>query len=234
MEAINPFVKPKASLKAALAKIIAQGTMKTRFLKLDPGEFLFREGDTVCDTFYITRGLVRVYSDTPEGHTKTVFFYTSGSLIGYLGFQPEGESNVSILNAQAHAKVEAYALDSKQFKEYLKAHGDICYIVVQYFLEMMELQTREAVNASIYSVLQRFSALLVILSKEFSSVRTPAILPFSNKDFAEMLGVHINSITNSTIALRDANCVERQHGAFAITDFKKLRAIAGTLIPKDY
>ena len=47
---------------------------------------------------------------------------------------------------------------------------------------------------------------------------------------AEMLGVHVNSITNSVVALRNADCAERQRGALVITDFKKLKSIAESLI----
>ena len=102
--------------------------------------------------------------------------------------------------------------------------------MAQYLFEMMALQTREAVNAAIYPVLQRFSALLLTLMSEFSAAHAPAIVPFSNDDLAEMLGVHVNSITNSISALRKAECVERQRGALVITDFKKLKSVAESLI----
>lgn len=229
MKAINPFVKPETSFKTTFAKIIAQGAVKTKFLKFNPGDFLFHEGDIISNTFYLKRGLVKLYSSTSEGHIKTIFFYTSGALIGFHGFRVS-VNNIPILNAQASSKVEAYMLEERCFKEYLKTHGNVCYVISQYLLELAELQTREAVNASVYSVLQRFSALLLILCDEFSSERTPAILPFSNKDFAEMLGVHINSIANAIITLRNADCIERQYGAVAITDLEKLKTIAGSLI----
>ncbi|WP_269089548.1 helix-turn-helix domain-containing protein [Senegalimassilia faecalis] len=51
-------------------------------------------------------------------------------------------------------------------------------------------------------------------------------------ELAEMLGVHVNSITNSVSALRKAECVERQRGALVITDFKKLKNVAENLIVK--
>lgn len=47
-----------------------------------------------------------------------------------------------------------------------------------------------------------------------------------------MLGVHVNSITNSASALRKAECVERQRGALVIADFKKLKSVAKNLIVK--
>ena len=139
------------------------------------------------ETFYLTRGLVRLYSGTPDGHTKTVFFHKAGTLIGFQGFRPEVDRKPSILNAKATTKVEAFAIDAERFGSYLKTHGDVCYAMAQYLFEMMSLQTREAVNASVYPVLQRFSALLLTLAREFNSAQAPAIIPFSNEELAEML-----------------------------------------------
>ena len=63
-------------------------------------------------------------------------------------------------------------------------------------------------------------------------VQHVAIVPFSNDELTEMLGAHVNSITNSVSTLRKAECVERQRGALVITDFKKLKSVAENLIVK--
>ena len=189
MEAISLFVQPKPLLSETIERIVADGTLKARALVLSPGDYLFREGDDMRETFYLTRGLVRLYSGTPDGHTKTVFFHKAGTLIGFQGFRPEVDRKPSILNAKATTKVEAFAIDAERFGSYLKTHGDVCYAMAQYLFEMMSLQTREAVNASVYPVLQRFSALLLTLAREFNSAQAPAIIPFSNEELAEMLGV---------------------------------------------
>ena len=230
MEAISLFVQPKPLLSQAVERAVADGVLKARSLALSPKDYLFREGDDMRSTFYLTRGLVRLYSDTPDGYVKTVFFHKAGTLIGFQGFRPEIDRKPSILNAKATTKVEALAIDAKDFGSYLKANGDICYAMAQYLFEMMSLQTREAVNASVYPVLQRFSALLLTLAREFGSAQALSIVPFSNEELAEMLGGHVNSITNSVVALRNAECAERQRGALVITDFRKLKSIAENLI----
>lgn len=150
MEAISLFVQPKPLLSETIERIVADGTLKARALVLSPGDYLFREGDDMRETFYLTRGLVRLYSGTPDGYTKTVFFHKAGTLIGFQGFRPEVDRKPSILNAKATTKVEAFAIDAERFGSYLKTHGDVCYAMAQYLFEMMSLQTREAVNASVY------------------------------------------------------------------------------------
>lgn len=230
MEAISLFVQPKPLLSKIIERAVAENDLKAQPLTLNPGGYLFREGDDIRETFYLTRGLVRLYSDTSDGYAKTVFFHKAGTLIGFQGFRPELDRKPSILNAKATTKVEAFAIGAEHFGSYLKTHGDACYSMAQYLFEMLAMQTREAVNASIYPVLQRFSALLLTLAREFNSAQAPAIIPFGNEELAEMLGVHVNSITNSVVALRNADCVERQRGALVITDFKKLKSIAESLV----
>ena len=230
MEAISLFVQPKPLLSNTIERITKTGELKATSHVLAPGDYLFREGDDIRSTFYIQRGMVRLCSDTPDGYSKTVFFHKAGTLIGFQGFQHDENRKPSILNARATTKVELLEIDSVLFGAYLRDHGDVCYAMAQYLFEMMALQTREAVNAAIYPVLQRFSALLLTLMSEFVAAHAPAIVPFSNDELAGMLGVHVNSITNSVSALRKAECVERQHGALVITDFKKLKSVAESLI----
>ena len=231
MEAISLFVQPKPLLSETIERIVADGTLKARALVLSPGDYLFREGDDMRETFLPDEGPgTAVQRHARRGTPKTVFFHKAGTLIGFQGFRPEVDRKPSILNAKATTKVEAFAIDAERFGSYLKTHGDVCYAMAQYLFEMMSLQTREAVNASVYPVLQRFSALLLTLAREFNSAQAPAIIPFSNEELAEMLGVHVNSITNSVVALRNADCAERQRGALVITDFKKLKSIAENLI----
>ena len=55
---------------------------------LSPGDYLFREGDDMRETFYLTRGLVRLYSGTPDGHTKTVFFHKAVQSLDFVTGEP--------------------------------------------------------------------------------------------------------------------------------------------------
>lgn len=103
----------------------------------------------------------------------------------------------------------------------------------KYLFSMLALETREAVNSSIYSVLQRFAALLLNLAHEFGANHEPALLPFSNAELAEMLGVHVNSIANAITSLRRSGCIDKQRSYLAIIDFEKLRSVAENLVASE-
>ena len=232
MEAISLFVQPHPVLKKAVDGIIRSGRIPYDTLKYDSGQYLFREGEATSKTYLLNRGLVRLFSNNQDGNSKTVFFYKAGSLIGFQKLQRVKERWPSILNAKATTKCEAYVLAADDFIAALKEDGEACFALSQYLFEQLALQTRESVNASIYSVLQRFAALLLMLSKEFGAMQAPAIIPFTNDELAEMLGVHVNSITNSINALRKSECVEKRRSTLIVIDFEKLHSVAENLVSK--
>lgn len=231
MQAINLFVKTNANLKTAVEQLIATGGVHSSRIELAGGEHLFREGEDVRFTYFVVKGLIELASESTEGYSKTVFLHKPGTLLGFQGFQEKQDRKPSILNAKAIMKSSVIALDGREFSCFLQNNGEACYAMAQYLFSMLSLQTSEAVNASIYSVLQRFAALLLALASELGATEEPALIPFSNTQFASMLGVHVNSITNAISALRRSGCIDRQRSYLAIIDFPKLRAIADSLMP---
>lgn len=230
MKAISLFIDPDSELSQAIETALANGTLKSRKFKLNAGEYLFMEGETVHETFYIHRGLVQLFSTTPLGQTKTVFFYKAGTLIGYQELQKNTVGKPTILSAQATANCELSAIDAKSITSLFQTDGKVGFLFTQFLFKQLSMQAREAVNATAYSTLERFSALLLALCRNMGSMQAPAIIPFANEELARMLGVHPNSITNAVNNLRKANCVDRRRNLLMVTDFKKLKTIAGSLI----
>ena len=233
MKAINLFVRPNPLLRETVERLIAENAIRHTAIELASGEYLFREGDNIRTTFFLAKGLVKLSSVSAEGYAKTIFLHKPGTLIGFQELQEKADRKPSILNGQAITKSSVVVLDGREFSDYLKTHGDACYAMAQYLFSMLSLQTSEAVNATMYSVLERFAALLLTLAQEIGATEEPALIPFSNGELAEMLGVHVNSITNAVSALRRSGCVDRQRSYLAIIDFTKLRAIADSLMPDE-
>lgn len=230
MEAINLFVKTDAYLVAGIEQLIAAGRLRHEVVTLSAGDYLFREGDDVACTFFVKQGLIKLFSDTSEGYAKTVFLHKAGTLIGFQCFQEHEDQARSILNARATVKSSVIAIDAADFSSRLKEDGELSFAMIRYMFSMLSLQTREAVNSSMYSVLQRFAALLLKLAEELGGSTDPILIPFGNAEFAEMLGVHVNSIANAVSSLRKSGCVDKQRGYLAIIDTAKLRSIAENLI----
>lgn len=230
MKASNLFIRPNKKLSAAIEHAVESGELHAQPRKLEPGEYLFHNNGPLTCTYYLTRGIVKLSATRETGATKTVFFHKAGTLIGFKELQESEEDKASMLDACAMSVCELYAIDAHEFAAYLKAHGDVCYEMLRYMFDMMVRQTSEATNMAAYSTLERFAALLMEIARDLHLLRSPAVVPFRNADLAEMLGVHVNSITNCVKSLQNAMCVDRRHGFIVITDFKKLKSIAGDLL----
>jgi CRP/FNR family cyclic AMP-dependent transcriptional regulator len=230
MKAMNLFVQPRPRLSEAIEGAIKSGELHARPKRLESGEYLFHSGDVVTTTHYIWRGIVKLTSTRRNGASKTVFFHEAGTLVGFQQLQDNADEKASILDAMAASTCELYELDAREFGQYLIAHGDVCHEMLCFVFDMMSRQTSEAANMAEYSTLERFAGLLLIIARDLRLTQSPALVPFHNADLAEMLGVHVNSITNCVRSLQNSACIERQHGFIAILDFKKLKSIAGDLL----
>lgn len=230
MEAINLFVKANPVLKSNIEQLVASNSIRFEILDLNANDYLFREGEDIRRTFYVQKGLIKLSSDNVEGYSKTVFLHKAGTLLGFQGLQDLENRKPSILNAKASMRSTVVALNAEDFGDFLRQHGDVCYEMTRYMFSMLALQTREAVNSSVYAVLQRFAALILKLAQELGATTEPALIPFSNAELGEMLGVHVNSINNSIASLRRSGCIDKQRNYLAIIDFKKLTEVADSLI----
>lgn len=230
MEAINLFVKANPVLKSNIEQLVASNSIRFEILDLNANDYLFREGEDIRRTFYVQKGLIKLSSDNVEGYSKTVFLHKAGTLLGFQGLQDLENRKPSILNAKASMRSTVVALNAEDFGDFLRQHGDVCYEMTRYMFSMLALQTREAVNSSVYAVLQRFAALILKLAQELGATTEPALIPFSNAELGEMLGVHVNSINNAIASLRRSGCIDKQRNYLAIIDFKKLTEVADSLI----
>lgn len=91
------------------------------------------------------------------------------------------------------------------------------------------MQTNEMLNQSFYVTAQRVPMLLAKLAAERlaeGAAQQTVVLPYSNNDIADMLGVSRNSVTSVISRLQAQGVIEKQRSAIRIIDAQRLVEIA--------
>ncbi len=91
------------------------------------------------------------------------------------------------------------------------------------------MQTNEMLNQSFYVTAQRVPMLLAKLAAERlaeDAAQQMVVLPYSNNDIADMLGVSRNSVTSVVSRLQAQGVIEKQRSAIRIIDAQRLVEIA--------
>jgi CRP-like cAMP-binding protein len=228
MEAANLLIKPSEGLSDKLEELLSNGSLPHTRKSFASGSFVFHEGEAIGDTYYINRGLVRLYSETADGYSKTLFYYKSRTLVG---LQSLRDDHSSILTAQALTPCDTFMIKGSDLNKLLISDTGICFDLAKHLFEMMALLAREAVNASLFSVQQRLAALLLVLAEEHGGVE-PVHIPYNNQMLAHMLGVHRNSVVNALRTLRDSSCVEKTQTGLIIVHGEYLQNIAQGMTAK--
>jgi DNA-binding transcriptional regulator YhcF (GntR family) len=69
-------------------------------------------------------------------------------------------------------------------------------------------------------------SLMLAIAEDQGSAPPPVVIPYSNLELAEMLGVHRNSVNNALAALKRSRCIDKKNFGLMILDLEKLADIS--------
>lgn len=218
-------LSPNDELKSIVSEAIASGQLPAAKTVYPSGSFLFRSGDEVDTTALIESGLVRLYASNEEGSSKTVFMHKPGTLIGFQAFRQNAKS---IFNAEALTNCVVYRMKTANYLAFLEKNSRACFLMMTYLYEMMVAISEESTRASLQSVLFRFGTLLILLVEEMG-LQSPATLPYTNSEYAAMIGVHANSVSAAIQKLIRAGVIERHRTCIVVLDIENLKKYVESL-----
>ena len=153
----------------------------------------------------------------------------------FFGFHVLRDTNLTMSTAQCLEDSRILAIPKESFFKLLRGGSDFSEYCVRYLFGLLSMQTREVVNQSFYGAAQRVPMLLAEMAHdcqrgEGASVpgtpTQPMVLPYSNNEVADMLGLSRNSVTTALSRLQSQGVIEKQRNSIRVLDIAKLEEIA--------
>ena len=194
-------------------------------VRLAGGQSLFHQGDDANAIFSLTRGVVKLYCDLPDGRRQIVAFHFPGEFIDLC------DGAALRCTARAVSPASLCRFDVERFNRFAQTmptlarsrHGRVIstLVAIQERVALLGRATaRERLAAFLNDVLRRFRHSL-------PGRQHLVHLPMSRVDIADYLGLTKETVCREFTSLRQAGLI-RPHarGLLEILDLQRLSALA--------
>lgn len=187
-----------------------------RRLHFQKGENIFMSEQHDDYMYHLVEGIVKLYLSSSGGLTKTLFFHGPGTQFGFQGFE---EERLTLSTAIAMTDATILAIHYDDLLAFCDRNTRYYLRFIVYLKEVLNSATNEVANFAFESGTRRFARLLYALTVSMDSMPV-----FTIDDFAEMLGVHRNTVSNALTALRRQGLIDEKSKPVRVRDLEGLKA----------
>lgn len=159
--------------------------------EIKKGEFIFYEGDTAENCYYLEKGVVKIFRLTLVGKEPIIFLRRSGELFGLSELMTEGERKCS---AQAITACAYHIIAKRDFEILLRRHFPLVRQVMESMGRRLRYLGEQVENLMVWDVSTRVLKLLLYLGYDAMTatgdLEGPVTLPIrlSQAQLASMTG----------------------------------------------
>ncbi|MEE8259262.1 MAG: cyclic nucleotide-binding domain-containing protein [Sphingomonadales bacterium] len=193
------------------------------WVKKDPGQTIFTEGDDLDYYFNITEGAVRVVKLLPDGRRAILDFLFKGD---FLGLNSEGQYAYS---AEAITPVKLCCFPRGKLQNLFGEIPKMETRLLRIYTEKLVAGQKQLTDLARKSPRERLAAFLLTISeKEGLKTGTDSFkLPMSREDISDYLGLTIETISRTLSAFSRENLIKiNKFKIITILESAKIREIA--------
>ncbi len=202
---------------------------RARVRPFPAGRLIFHQDEPVGELLLMTRGRVRLFQLTPDGHQLILHIAGPGEEIGLLPALMETRSTVS---AQAVEDATALAWDASEFRTLMRRFPDLGFNAIAILGEHIRLYQDRIRELTTERVERRLARTLLRLAKQLGVRTSQGVLidlPLSRQHLAEMSGTTLYSASRILRAWEESGIVSSGRERVTILSPHKLVAIAEDL-----
>ena len=188
---------------------------------------LFWEGEPCPNHYFLAEGRIELYKVDSSYRKRSIDFYGPGCFFGYQIMRP---TDLPMTTARACVDSQLIVIPRDSYFKALHGCPRFADLTVRTLFGLLSMKTNEVINSSFYAASQRVAILLLALAQDVEdrqvSPTDEIVLPYTNNDIAEMLGVSRNSVTSSISRMQEQGILKKGRSNICVVDMKGLERIA--------
>ncbi len=185
-------------------------------------EFLFMEGQTPTDLYYIRKGEIKTYKVNYDGKELITGIHSAGDFLGYVALLEEKAYNE---NAEILEEAEIMMIPRQEFLNVVYSSKDMA----RKFIKLLSHQLVEAenrlLNLAYQSVRQRVADSLLKLHHKMLAIHKSAVIPICRKDISNIVGTATESLNRTLADFKDEGLIEISEEGIRILNQPKLERL---------
>jgi len=182
-------------------------------------EFVFMEGQSPSDLYFIISGEVKTYKVNYDGKELITGIHSAGDFLGYVPLLEERQHNES---AEVLEEAEISIIPKQDFLTLIYSSKDMA----RKFIKMLSNNLIEAENRLLdlayQSVRQRVAGALLKIYNEHNVPNKKEIITIARKDISNMIGTATESLNRTLADFKDEGLIEISEEGIKIREKTKL------------
>ena len=182
-------------------------------------DFLFMEGQSPNDLFFIRRGSVKTYKINYDGKELITRMVQAGE---YLGYVPLLEEKPYTENAEALEETEVSIIPKDEFLSLIYSSKDVARTFIKLLSFSLDENEKRLLDLAYQSVRQRVAGTLLQIASKNVGSGGGLIITMARRDIANLIGTAIESLNRTLIDFKDEGLIQMTESGLKILDRHKL------------
>lgn len=193
--------------------------------KVPAGSYLFLEGDSARNLYYIRQGRVKLTKSTSEGKEFVLYRFQEGDILGQ--FDPCGNSKQGF-NAKAIEDCVLGVIQKSDLEVLLWQHGDLALEFMKWMGLMHRMTQTKFQDLMLYGKQGALCSTLIRLTNSYGKPHEGGILiseKMTHTELADYIGAARESVNRMLSDLKQADVIRCDDGYIIVRDLEYLRTI---------
>ena len=190
----------------------------------EPGEMLFRQGESAERFFMMRRGQVKLYRLSPTGHEKIVELFAPPSTFAEAAIFMEQRRYP--VNAEAISPTQVYAFSSNVYLDILRESHESCLRLLGSLSRRLKARLNDIDALSLQNATLRVANYLLRLMPKDAKEQALIDLPYSKKNIAARLSLQPETLSRVFHRLSRQGVLDIEGPTVRIKDLEALQQTA--------